>query len=191
MANDTVIIVQGDEELSVALERTAVNLVRLRRQLPAWLADRSDSFIRIYAPGGAIGGIAQATSHTETFYHPGGAGGGGSYEAQAGVTAVPTIHGPSLYPLYVHEGTANKGRGYIYARDDRSPASVLATGRPRRQTDGVIAFMYRGEKIFRHRIQGQKPNPYVQHAFRQTALYARMRVHTLGREIVAGHQPTS
>lgn len=180
---------EGDKALLIVLERADSHITRLRRELPAMLARHSEALIRIYAPGGAISGIAAATDRTSTFFHPGGAGGGGVYEAQAGVTRVPTVHGPSLYPLYVHEGTANKGRGFIYPRDDRPPASVASTGKPRRRTGvtgAALAFMYGGKLIFRSKVEGQKPHPFVYQAFKQTGVYARLQLHSLGREIFLG-----
>lgn len=190
MADDFITVEwQGDETLLIELERTEFNLFLAKRRIPARLAAYAKANIQLEAPGGSTSGIYHATDSTGSFFHPGGAGGGGNWEAQAGVKTVPSIHGPSLYPLYVHEGTANKGRGFIYPRDDRLPASVTATRQPRRMNTeerAALAFMYRGEKIFRSRIEGQKPNPYVQRAFRRTLVYARTRMHTLGREIVAG-----
>lgn len=181
--------IEGDEELILALDRIQVWPRLQGKSFLDWLSSNAAFWIRIYAPQGETGELVRNIGKTGVYWHPGGAGGGGVYESMAGVRPPQTLRGPSTYPLSVEKGTANKGRGYIYPRDDRAPASVLATRRPRRQSGeagGAMSFYFRGDKIFRKRVRGQKPQPFVFAAFHQTSIYTRVRMLTLGREIVRG-----
>lgn len=75
----------------------------------------------------------------------------------------------SHYALYVHEGTANNGAGYIYPTNHK----YLTVPRNRRSAEsgGTLKRMYRsGGKYTMHqrpyysmlRVHGQKANPFLQ-----------------------------
>jgi hypothetical protein len=190
MADDTRLVLgarlEGHEQLLLALGRIQAWPDRGGKELLENLSSNAASWIRIYAPRGETGALLRHVDHTGPQWRPGGLGGGGSWEASAGVKTVLTnLGGSKIYPLYPEVGTAMEGRGYIYPREDRLPASTIATKRSRKQTGGVMTFQKQGEeRKYRHRVRGQKPQRYVFAAFSQVSIYARLRLNTLGREIV-------
>jgi hypothetical protein len=185
------IIVRGEDAIERALDRIDRWPRTQGKDLLDWLSKNAAFWIRIYAPTGETGGLQRHIDETPAHWHPGGAGGGGVYESSAGVRRIfGAQQNSSLYPLWVHEGTANKGRAFIYPADDRDPASVIATQRPRRRSGGVLTFQKQGEKrAFRWRVSGQKPNPFVYKAYQHVSVYTRTRMLTLGREIVGPGTP--
>jgi hypothetical protein len=146
------------------------------------------------APRGETGYIQSHIHQGPITYHPGGAGGGGSYEIVTGV-----MRGTSKHPLYVHEGTANLSdeqiaslnshgvggiTGRIYARGNRQritrtmrwmqAGSDHASIKPRQP---VMTFQKRGEpRKFRPWVSGQRPQPFVYWAFAHAAVYAEGRL---------------
>lgn len=168
------------------------------RSLLTDLAEHATAEQRIYAPSGETGYLHAHIRHGSLTYHPGGPGGGGSYQIVSGV-----VRGTSQHPLYVHQGTANPSdasivaanrqgfhpsQGRIYPRGDRADASVVSTRRARRGysfgDDGikmsrrpVLTFQKRGEpRKFRAWVSGQRPQPFVYFAFISTAIYAQGRL---------------
>jgi hypothetical protein len=182
------ITLEGQAPLLMAFDRIDTWTHREGKTLLEALASNAEAWIRIYAPRGETGDLVRHVSRSGVYWHPGGAGGGGNWEIVAGVKPVPLKYGgfrDSIYPLYAEKGTASEGRGYIYPRDDRMPASTIATKRSRKQTGGVMTFQKQGEeRKFRFRVRGQKPQRFVFAAYHQLSVYTRTRMMSLGREIV-------
>jgi len=63
-------------------------------------AEEAAAVMKIEAPKGDTGRLAQNIDHTPAVWHPGGAGGGGYWEARAGVKYFGEI-----YPLLLMKGT--------------------------------------------------------------------------------------
>lgn len=170
--------VDGERELLLAFDRIELWPKTHGRDLVDFLATHSEFWTRIYAPVGETGGLIKAIDKTKVQWHPGGAGGGGTWEATAGVKPVNTARAEQrIYPGFVHGGTGKASGGFIYAKGAKSP-----TG----NKHPVMTLQKGGEEDvrFRYRVRGQKANPFVMKAFHHTSIYARVRLHTLGREIV-------
>lgn len=157
------------------------------------LADIAMAWMHVYGPRGDTGYLQAHIHKGPLHWHPGGFGGGGSWEIEVGV-----LRGTSEHPLYVHEGTGIWGpqRRRISPRMDRAKASVFATGLPRARwqtvpTDPVtgkpdtqrmpaLTFQKRGEpRKFRLWVSGQRPQPFVRLAFQQTQIYTLQHLHSM------------
>lgn len=124
-------------------------------------------------------------------YSPGGAGGGGVWEMSVGI-----LQSPRNTVLYVHRGTAGGSKGKIYPRDDRAPASVVATRRSRLRKDDnkaavpigkrrALMFQKGAEPVrFRFWVSGQDPNPFVYTAYKQVRLYAGFKFTRISNELI-------
>lgn len=183
----TVVEVEGDENLLLAFDRIEAWPRRQGQDFLDWLTSNAAFWIRIYAPQGETGALIRHVNRTAVGWHPGGAGGGGTYEAMAGVRGIDTAGSRRIYPTWVEKGTANQGRGYIYPRGDASrlPAKTSAADLRRKRWGKVLTFQKQGEpRKYRYRVRGQRPQPFVFAAFHQVSIYTRARMLTLGREIV-------
>lgn len=158
--------IEGDEEFIRYTHLVQERGRRWLRGLVAGMANYTLHWARIYAPDGPTGYIQRHLDATGAQFRPGGAGGGGSYEAVAGVK-----RGDSKHPLYVHQGTGL----YSYRHDFIRP----------NKAGGVLAFEKKGEPtVFTKKVKGQEAQPYVYGAYKQTILYARARVVQFGPEVL-------
>lgn len=101
-------------------------------------------------------------------WHPGGAGGGGTWEAMFGVRA-----GTSMHPLYVNRGTPPyTGSG----------SEVVTYGRSQPQTVPSRMYFYSkmyGRVIGVRQVEGQKPQLFLYKTFTELRAYVAARL--LGR----------
>lgn len=98
--------------------------------------------------------------------------------------------GPNPWPLYHHGGTGLFGerRDYIYPREDRAPATVIATQRARIQSPGrgaTMKFFSRGRWWYQKRTRGQEANPFVEEPYEKTNLYARGHMRDFARNVIS------
>lgn len=121
-------------------------------------------------------------------------------QARIGITGVYRIapsyweqvagaKGPHPFPFYVHGGTGVRGpyRRPYGALADRAPATVISTRRPRltKAQGGVLRWQDSSGKVFyRRQVAGQRPNPFVERAYRDAQVYASGRVQRLGQRLV-------
>lgn len=177
--------VRGEDAIERALDRIERWPRGDGQELLKFLGGLSTAWIRINAPTGS-GGLQRHIDYDPVHWHPGGAGGGGVYETTAGVKRIMSTRIESqIYPYWVHEGTSNRGRAFIYPSDEREEAFGIQRRTPRRRAGGVLTFQKQGEpRKYRWRVKGQKPNPFVYRAYQQVSIYTRIRLQTLGREIV-------
>jgi hypothetical protein len=79
-----------------------------------------------------------------------------------GDTVVVRVGTNLKYGLYIHEGTANKGQGYIYPRKGtflKWPVKNNSGSGRRRYKGGATA-----QYAYAKRVRGIKPNPYLRNA---------------------------
>lgn len=106
------------------------------------------------------GMLREHVDRTPVTWRPGGAGGGGYYEAAFGVKRG---YGISRYPLYVEFGTGIYGprRNYIY------PA----------RASHMVFYSHRYHRVIRTRhTRGQRPQRFFYLSWREFGVYAQARV---------------
>lgn len=106
-------------------------------------------------------------------WFPGGAGGGGTWQAQAGVRSVgirPITHDPAWI---VYHGSGRRG-------DSFASGSNIYSKPP----GNVMTFMYGGVQVFAHRVGGQRAQTlWVEEAQRRARQEVRRRMAELGRTL--------
>lgn len=113
-------------------------------------AQRSAQTMQRHAPKGKTGGLYRRIGWTHARWHPGGAGGGGYWEADSGV-------GPGdPYPTHVFHGTGIYGESGEYIRARTGNVMVIDGFKPRDMIGGKASHIRPGP-IFTKYIKGQKP----------------------------------
>jgi len=165
--------VEGEEKILLGMERQEERLHGYARETVNDLARFVTADLAATVPT-YTDYILRHISREPPTWFPGGVGGGGEWEAVAGIKA-----GTSMHPLYAEFGTGiYAGRGLIRARMDRAPASVIATGHKRltRRQGGVITFQKLGEpRKFRWWVRGQRGQHYFYQTWRTLNVYAASR----------------
>lgn len=135
------------------------------------LADKGVEVLHMHAPGEGKPGNPYSTDYTQRHidrshvaWQPGGAGGGGAYEAIVGVKA-----GTSRHPIYPERGTGIWG--YL--------------GRPYRSLSGNLMHFFsipHGHVISVYQVAGQRPQRFLYETWRDLAIYTdiRMTASTVG-----------
>jgi hypothetical protein len=130
------------------------------------LADKGIEVLRMHAPKPGLnhpyseGYTQEHIDRTGISWHPGGAGGGGTYQVILGVKA-----GTSYHPVYANLGTGV----YSYTRDYI------------RSISGKLMWFYGtkiGLRIAAYEVAGQRPQRFLYETWRDLALFAEMRLLT-------------
>lgn len=128
------------------------------------LADKGIEVLRMHAPKPGLnhpyseGYTQEHIDRTGISWHPGGAGGGGTYQVILGVKA-----GTSYHPVYANIGTGVYGRFESYIV---SPA-------------GKLMYFYsvkHGHVISKYQVAGQRPQRFLYETWRNLAIFAELRL---------------
>lgn len=160
---------ENEEEIQFNIERIFDAARRKTRDIIGDAANIGAYWLRIYVPI-FQGYTWREISSSGPSWRPGGAGGGGEWQAVAGVK-----RGTSKHPLYAAQGTG------LYAVDP-SKTVYGAGNQIRARTYGKKMRIERGVTppgvIWRKYVRGQRPQPFLYMAFQQTRLYVNARVHS-------------
>jgi hypothetical protein len=120
---------------------------------------------RLHAPRGSTSRLAGAITDDAIVFRVR----GDTVQARFGVQPVRDPgRGSPLYPIYVHEGTGLYGHLKRVITPRRSPVMVFpGGGKPWPVTVG------RTGVVVKHVVRGQRPNPYMTHAFEEADAYVR------------------
>lgn len=146
--------VYGIPEAIHGIDRAGNNANDRMKDLLDDTANVATFWMHIYAPTGETAYIQSHIARTRLYWHPGGSGGGGSWEVTAGVR-----EGSSRHPLWVEAGTG------IYG-DHRRPIT------PRTKSAMVFSTPGRAGRVYAERTRGQRAQPYVKAAYNQAKVYA-------------------
>jgi hypothetical protein len=173
----------GDEAFMLFMRTLEAKIKGAQRGVVAGAANYGLYWLRIYVPVST----AYTLRHTDAsgaHWRPGGAGGGGEWEAVTGVKA-----GSSRHPIYAMSGTGiYAGRGIITPRLDRALASVITTSRLRgsffNRTQPALRLSAPGRPTgYRYWVAGQRGQNFLYATYQQVRLYLNARIHTLGPEL--------
>lgn len=159
---------EGDSPMAVAIKvkGRAEYMGHAVKNLAEDAARRGAEVMRTEAPRGETGQLANRIDFSDADWHPGGAGGGGFWEAVAGV-----IDTGDDYPLYVFHGTNEEGRS-LWTALERAGVGNLGQGiagviRP--AEGNVFPIHTAGGLIYRMWQRGQEPQQdWVLHAQEET-----------------------
>lgn len=97
-----------------------------------------------------------------------------------GLAIASTVFTRTSYALYVHEGTANNGAGYIYPKNGKVLTIPRAKGGS--VSGGTLRKMWRGGKVAStegkpyftaRRVHGQRANPFLRKGLRDAMAQLR------------------
>lgn len=158
------IIFDDEEEIIMKIEREGE---RQRKRVKALLDNLAEIGVLIVRGNVPVYSTytLRHVDKTAVRWHPGGAGGGGQWEATVGIKA-----GTSMHPLYAEGGTG------IYGRFRRVIRPLSAT------------YMYfygtqAGRLLRRKTVKGQRGQRYFLESWREMKLYSMQAVRTEGRSI--------
>ena len=147
----------GDDPMGVAIKvRGRVEYAQnALKNMAEDAARRGAEELRVGAPRGDTGGLISRIDHTDAEWNPGGAGGGGYWEAVAGV-----LDTGDDYPLFVFKGTGQKKQGIAEAvsvLQSIGLAGEFRAGRIYPSQGNVFPMMTISGLIFRAWHTGQEP----------------------------------
>lgn len=177
--------IENDEEVEAKLTLAEQRLRRSLRGMIAGVANYGVYWMRLYVPKGETRRILQATDASSATWRPGGAGGGGQWEAVVGVKRT------APHAAFVASGTGiYAGRGLIRPRHGGGPGgfafiSTTGFGSGKGRRNNVLTFQKKGEpRRFVAFVTGQRAQHFLYLTFQQIRLYANARVFTLGPELL-------
>lgn len=161
MAGNFTIEVNGTASVVARLKGDVAVAKEFARNLTTKAATEGARTMRFLAPRGAgdthlgYDTLESRISSTNAVWHPGGVGGGGYYEAKAGVRRSPRFPDPKRDPAsWVYEGTGLYG--------PRHRMIVARAG-------NFMVFKWQGRWFFMREIKGQEPQTLWVSAARERA----------------------
>ncbi len=165
MAGNFEVDIQGDVKAVARLR--GMGKPDQMRKLVEDAAKAAASKMYVEAPVGKTGGLKRRIDWSHAFFHPGGAGGGGYWEAHAGVTA------GDPYPTHVFHGTGIYGPTGERIKPATGNVMVLYGLEKSREFDfsknNVVLGKPRIGPIYTRSIKGQRPQQHWVEAGQDTA----------------------
>jgi len=155
-------IIEDEGEILRAISRQERNNTRLAKEILNDLAKFGLQMLYVNAPSYSTY-ILRHASKTDARFRPGGAGGGGEFEAIVGIKS-----GTSRHPIYVEVGTGLYGE---FAR------RITPTSAPSMTWFSTVY----GKAISKKSTKGQKPQRYFYETWKEVEVYARVQL--LGNRI--------